>query len=85
MIDRLTGLVMTINSVLPGIFLVLVLASSILLWRAFERGVAPKIGEISDGLSSLKAAAEEAVGYAKRSIQARRITIWPAESIAAHC
>jgi len=68
MTDKLTGLVLIINTLLPGVFLVLVLGSGVFLWRALERDLVPRIGEISDGFSLLTTAAEKAAGTVREIV-----------------
>jgi len=60
MTDKLTGFVLIANTLLPGVFLVLVLGSGVYLWQTLKHDVVPKFGEISDSLSSLKTAAGQA-------------------------
>jgi methyl-accepting chemotaxis protein len=68
MIDKLHGLVLIINTLLPGVFLILVLGSGVFLWRALERDIVPRIEEISGGFDSLKTAAEDAAGTVKEIV-----------------
>lgn len=68
MTDKLHGLVLIVNTLLPGIFLILVLGSGAFLWRALERDVVPKIEEIAGSFGSMKTAAENAAGTVREIV-----------------
>jgi hypothetical protein len=69
MTDKLCGLVMIINTILPAVFFLLVLGASVFLWRTLERDVVPRIDVIANGFSSLKTAAEEAAGTVQKIVE----------------
>ncbi len=68
MTEKLHGLVIIINTLLPGVFLTLVIGSGVFLSRALERDIVPRIEEISGGFSSLKTAAENAAGTVREIV-----------------
>jgi hypothetical protein len=68
MIGKLSGLVLIINTLLPAVFLVLVVGTGVFLWQTLEREVVSRIDVIADGFNSLKTEAEKAAGTVRNVV-----------------